>query len=98
MDQQCGKIRFLNNWLILAHTLRKTKCGRAKTKKKHGRNWNKTNTNPKEKSCTHKRYPRQRECWSRKHSEKNKPRGSSDFVVAALFTFVMYGLMLREIF
>lgn len=32
------------------------------------------------------------------HSEKNKPNGSSDFVVAALFTFVMYGLMLREIF
>lgn len=32
------------------------------------------------------------------HSEKNKPNGSSDFVVAALFTFVMCGLMLREIF
>ena len=45
---------FLNNWLILACALRKTQCGRAKTKKKNdGRNWNKTKTNSKERKELH---------------------------------------------
>lgn len=65
-----------------------------------GRNWNKTNTNPKEKKELHTRDTQDKVsagAESSLHSEKNKPNGSSDFVVAALFTFVMYGLMLREI-
>lgn len=69
------------------------------------RNMEGTGTKPtqipkRRRSCTHKRHPRQSECWSRKQLafRENKPSGSSDFVVAALFTFVMYGLMLREIF
>lgn len=66
MIQQCGKI---NSWLILDCGLRKTQCGRAKTKKESvGRNWNKNRTNSKERKELHtrERHPRQSECWSKK--------------------------------
>lgn len=66
MIQQCGKV---NSCLSLDCGLRKTQCGRAKTKKESiGRNWNKNRTNSKERKELHtrERPPRQSECWSKK--------------------------------
>lgn len=53
MNQQHGKVMLLNNWLILACALRKTWCGRAKTKN-YERKGNKTEINSKERKelCT----------------------------------------------
>lgn len=53
MIQQCGKV---NSCLSLDCGLRKTQCGRAKTKKESiGRNWNKNRTNSKERKELHTR-------------------------------------------
>lgn len=89
MIQQCGRV---NNCLILDCGPRKIKRGRAKTKKTKvlEETGTKTEQIPKRgRSCRHKRHTQEKAAcdWS-----KTNPVGQVIFVVAALFTFLMYGL------